>query len=70
MEVISSQSTVEHSSQQTDNVVNVEKGGKKRKSTETNAPAKKKAKTESKTCRRKLLPQVKGQQQLGKFFRV
>ncbi|OWF40206.1 PCNA-interacting partner-like [Mizuhopecten yessoensis] len=32
--------------------------------------ANKKTKTESKTCRRKLLPQVKGQQQLTKFFRV
>ncbi|XP_033739156.1 PCNA-interacting partner-like [Pecten maximus] len=32
--------------------------------------AKKKTKTETKTCRRKLLPQVKGQQQLTKFFRV
>ena len=70
VDMISSQSTVERCSQPSENVVNVEKGGKKRKSTETNAPAKKKAKTESKSCRRKLLPQVKGQQQLGKFFRV
>jgi hypothetical protein len=38
--MISSQSTVERSSQPSENVVNVEKGGKKRKSTETNAPAK------------------------------
>ena len=50
--------------------VNVEKGGKKRKSAEPNPPAKKKSKTEPKSCRRKLLPQVKGQQQLSTFFRV
>jgi hypothetical protein len=44
VDMISSQSTVERSSQPSENVVNVEKGGKKRKSTETNAPAKKKQK--------------------------
>ncbi|KAL3869669.1 hypothetical protein ACJMK2_042331 [Sinanodonta woodiana] len=33
-------------------------------------PKKKKAPSQPKTCRRKLLPQIKGQQQLTKFFRV
>ena len=32
--------------------------------------SKKKKETQTKTCRRKLLPQVKGQQKLAKFFRV
>lgn len=70
-DVVSSQPTIELSSQTADETKgNVEKGGKKRKNTESNAPAKKKSKTETKSCRRKLLPQVKGQQQLSTFFRV
>ncbi|XP_060062542.1 PCNA-interacting partner-like [Ylistrum balloti] len=46
--------------------------GQKRPLVTGDSPAKanKKTKAESKTCRRKLLPQVKGQQQLTKFFRV
>lgn len=45
--------------------------GQKRPLVSGDSPAKaKKKKTETKTCRRKLLPQVKGQQQLTKFFRV
>ncbi|WAR24898.1 PARI-like protein [Mya arenaria] len=39
-------------------------------STETSQPEKKKKQDQSKSCRRKLLPQVKGQQQLTSFFRV
>ncbi|XP_063415743.1 PCNA-interacting partner-like [Mytilus trossulus] len=71
VDVVSSQLTIELSSQTSDETKgNVEKGGKKRKNTESNAPPKKKSKTETKSCRRKLLPQVKGQQQLSTFFRV
>ncbi|CAC5377770.1 unnamed protein product [Mytilus coruscus] len=60
VDVVSSQPTMELSSQTSGETKgNVEKGGKKRKKTESNAPAKKKSKTETKSCRRKLLPQVK-----------
>ncbi|KAK3584954.1 hypothetical protein CHS0354_009639 [Potamilus streckersoni] len=37
---------------------------------QSQSPKKKKAPSQPKTCRRKLLPQIKGQQQLTKFFRV
>lgn len=38
--------------------------------TQSSQPEKKKKADQSKSCRRKLLPQVKGQQSLTKFFRV
>lgn len=38
--------------------------------TQSSQPEKKKKANQSKSCRRKLLPQVKGQQSLTKFFRV
>ena len=37
---------------------------------QSSQPEKKKKQEQSKSCRRKLLPQVKGQQSLAKFFRV
>lgn len=33
-------------------------------------PKKKKTQSQEKKCRRKLLPQIKGQQQINRFFRV
>ena len=51
--------------------VTKEKGTKRPLEAGSSSQAQKKQKGEkSKTCRRKLLPQVKGQQQLTKFFRM
>ncbi|KAL5017084.1 hypothetical protein ScPMuIL_006673 [Solemya velum] len=55
-------------------VHNKERGQKRQlldpSQSQSQPPAKKKAKPKEKSCRRKLLPQVKGQQKLTGFFRV
>jgi hypothetical protein len=51
----------------------LEKQSKKRQlqdGNQSSQPEKRKKQDQSKSCRRKLLPQVKGQQSLAKFFRV
>lgn len=54
----------------TETVQNKERGQKRQLPEPVQPPAKKKAKPKEKSCRRKLLPQVKGQQKLTGFFRV
>lgn len=51
----------------------VEVGGKGKKrlaEPSEKEPKKTKTQTQGKTCRRKLLPQIKGQQQINRFFRL
>lgn len=59
------------SSQDAENQLDAIGKGKKRPSEPCERePKKKKTQPQSKTCRRKLLPQIKGQQQINRFFRV
>ncbi|XP_053394104.1 PCNA-interacting partner-like [Mercenaria mercenaria] len=58
---------------QSNNKKKTDKQSKKRQlpdGNQSSQPEKRKKQDQSKTCRRKLLPQVKGQQSLAKFFRV
>ncbi|XP_078317333.1 PCNA-interacting partner-like [Crassostrea virginica] len=59
------------SSQDAENQLDAMGKGKKRPSEPCERePKKKKTQPQGKTCRRKLLPQIKGQQQINRFFRV